>query len=611
MKKEHLTKLLTLLLIVAMVIGVTACGGGESGKSGKSGKTDMSVCLASEPETLDPALNSSLDGATMLCHLFSGLGRWEEVDGKMVVVPDCATELPKAVINADGTATYTYTLKDGLKWSDGKDLTAKDFAYAWQRAAAPATASDYGYIFQIIDGYNSLYPPDGSPAEPDAKLNVVAKDDKTLVVTLTTDVPYWNEMLAFPTYFPVREDVVSDKKWATEAATYVGNGAFKMKEWTHKSVITLEKNENYHDADAIKLKTLNFFLSDDANNMLSNFKTGDWQLIDDIPSEELENIKKDDKWKDSYNLKPQIGTYYTCWNINKSLLPEGSNLTGVEAEKAQQEIRIALNKLFDRNYIVKEVAKGGQLPASSFVAYGTTDEDGKTNFCEKAGSSDKFHGYFDPSEEAVSSNYDEAVQTLKKYYNYDEATKTFTNIPEIPYLYNTSEGHKAIGEYLQAQFAGVGITMNMENQEWNTFLATRKAGNYFYARNGWVSDYNDPICFLDLWTTNSGNNDIQFGRDAHEGLAMYSVDLTDIGDDMKVENGTWAETYDVLIGKIKTATDPAKRYKMMHKAEDLLMSTGCVCPIYYYTDSYMLDPSVKGLVVNPLGTKYFLHCYYE
>ena len=183
-----------------------------------------------------------------------------------------------------------------------------------------------------------------------------------------------------------------------------------------------------------------------------------------------------------------------------------------------------------------------------------------------------------------------------------------TNFPTLTYLYNTSEGHKLIGEYLQAALANTGITMNLENQEWNTFLNTRKNGDYSVARNGWLADYNDPICFLDMWTSGSGNNDVQFGKGAHAELAMYNLDLTAYGHDIKVENGTWAETYDVLISEIKACTNTADRYAMMHIAEDMLMATGAITPLYYYTDIYMIDESVKGFFANPLGYKYFMYC---
>ena len=149
--------------------------------------------------------------------------------------------------------------------------------------------------------------------------------------------------------------------------------------------------------------------------------------------------------------------------------------------------------------------------------------------------------------------------------------------------------------------------MNLENQEWATFLETRKKGDYSVARNGWLGDYNDPISFLDMWLTNSGNNDVQFGKGANADVKAYSIDLTDLGYETKVENGTWAETYDVIVGDIKTCTDTKTRYELMHRAEDLLMSTGCICPIYYYTDIYMIDDSVSGFFSSPLGYKFFMY----
>ena len=174
-------------------------------------------------------------------------------------------------------------------------------------------------------------------------------------------------------------------------------------------------------------------------------------------------------------------------------------------------------------------------------------------------------------------------------------------------VYNTSDSHKAIAEAIQSTLAGIGITMNLENQEFATFVTTRKKGDYSVARNGWLGDYNDPISFLDMWTTGSGNNDVQYGKGAHADVKAYSIDITDLGYETKVENGTWAETYDVIIKDIKECTDPKTRYELMHRAEDLLMSTGCICPIYFYTDIYMIDESVSGFYSSPLGFKFFLH----
>ncbi|MCI6227870.1 MAG: peptide ABC transporter substrate-binding protein [Clostridiales bacterium] len=581
-------KLICMVLVLAMVLGLAACGK----KSGVP-KDALAVCIASEPDTIDPALNSAVDGGTMCSHLFSGLAKWDQDEsGNLVITPDCATELVEGVENEDGTVTYTYTLRDGLKWSDGKDLTAADFAFAWKRAASTALGADYGYMFEVVKGY------------PD-ELAVEAVDAKTLTVTLNNAVAYWNELLAFPTYFPVREDVVSNEAWATDPSTYICNGPYTISHWEHNSVIVLSKNPNYYDADSITMNDIAFYLSDDANNMLSNFKNGTWKLIDDVPTNEIPALKKD--YPTEFKVEGQIGTYYVCWNINEDILPADSKLTGAEAEQAKAEIRSAISLLFDRNYIVEQIAQGGQVPASSFVAMGMTDADG-SQFYQNAGHNDGFTGYYDVSADAYEANCASAIETLKKYYDYDESTGMFTNFPTLTYLYNTSEGHKAIGEYLASALSAVGITMNLENQEWNTFLNTRKAGDFSVARNGWLADYNDPISFLDMWVTSSGNNDVQFGKGDNATVAAYSLDLTDLGYDVKVENGTWAETYDVIIGLIKTCTDNAKRYELMHRAEDLLMSTGCIVPLYFYTDLFMLDDSVQGFFSNPLGYKYFMNC---
>ncbi len=582
-------KLVALMMALVMALSCAMAATAEEAK------TSMAVCLASEPDTLDPALNSAVDGATVTSHLFSGLAAWaQNAEGKLEIDAECATELPEPVANEDGTMTYTYTLKDGLTWSDGQALTAKDFEFAWKRAASTALGADYGYMFEGVKGY------------PD-ELAVEATDEKTLIVTLNNALPYWNELLAFPAFFPVREDVVANEAWATDPSTYVSNGPYTMTGWDHNSKITLTKNAAYFAADTITMDEIDFYLSDDANNMLANFQNGDWQLIDDVPTSEIASLKE--QYPTEFVVAGQIGTYYVCWNINENILPADTELTGVEAAQAEAEIRRAVALLLDRNYIVTEIAQAGQVPASSFVAMGMTDADG-SEFYQNAGHNEGFDGYYNVSEDAYMDNWNSAVETLKKYYAYDEATGMFTNFPTLTYLYNTNENHKTIGEYLQGALAGVGITMNLVNQEWNTFLNTRKAGDYNIARNGWVADYNDPICFLDMWVSASGNNDVQFGKGANADLAMYSLDLTPYGYDVKVENGTWAETYDVLISSIKSCTDKDARYAMMHIAEDMLMSTGCLTPLYFYTDIYMLDDSVQGFYSNPLGYKYFMHCTY-
>ena len=258
-------------------------------------------------------------------------------------------------------------------------------------------------------------------------------------------------------------------------------------------------------------------------------------------------------------------------------------------QAAEQEIRNALSMLIDRNYIAQSIGQAGQTPADGFVPMGM--------LAYYKG------GFYDL--ERYEENYANAISILRKYYKYDEKTGKFLDFPNLTYLYNNAESHKAVGEYLQALYAGIGIQLRLENQEWNTFLSTRAAKEYDIARNGWVADHTDPSCFLELFISSSGNNDIGFGTGAHKDAKLFSVDLTDLGYDMKVENGTWAETYDVLMELARTNADEQVRYELLHRAEKLLMQTGAVCPIYFDTDVYMLSDKVSGFYENPLGNKYF------
>ena len=371
-----------------------------------AGKSSIDICLASEPDTLDPALNSAVDGATMAAHLFSGLAKWAQgEDGKLVIEPDMVTELVEGVANDDGTVTYTYTLKDGLKWSNGDALTAAHVVNSWKRAASADLGADYGYMFEIIKGYGE-------------ELAVEATDDKTIVVTLANAVAYWDELLAFPTYYPVHPSAYENESWATDPATFIGNGAYKMTAWEHNSVITLEKNENYHAADSVTMPQIKFHLSDDNAAMLRNFQNGDWLFIDDVPTNDIKSLKTD--YADEFVVAGQIGTYYVCWNVNEDILPADSKLEGVEAELAKAEIRKAIGLLFDRNYIVEEIAQGGQVPASSFVAMGMTNPDGTEFYKTAHSTTDDFDGYYDVSADAFEANVAAAMEVLNKYYVIEE-----------------------------------------------------------------------------------------------------------------------------------------------------------------------------------------------
>lgn len=590
------------ILVCALIIPFTGCTGNNQKKD------YIDVCEASEPQSIDPGLNSTVDGSTMINHLFAGLAQWKKdpASGEVVIVPDLAVSLPEPVHNSNGTFTYTYKIRNDAKWTDGKPVTAHDFVFGWNRSASVDLASDFSYMFEIVEGYDKIWDEDNP--DPNAKLNVKALDDYTFQVVTTSNVPYWNEYLAFPVFLPLREDVVDNEgMWATKPETYISNGAYKLTEWKHNSVITMEKTDTYPMSDEITMPKINFYLSDNANNQLANFKTGDWEFIKDLPTNEISTLKRD--YPTQYHCDPQTGVYYISWQINFDLSPVGGRHLN---QKEQAEVRGAINLLLDRNYITDYVLQGGQLPASTYVPAGIKDTDGKQFYQNAGKAGNPYYGYFPTGPEYIKDNYAKAIETLKKYYTFDD--KGFiTDFPQMTYIYNTNEGHKAIAEYFQNVLNGLGIKVALENQEWATFLQTKKTGNFTMARNSWVADYNDALTFLDLNITSSGNNASRYGKEQHATEAIYDLDLSGIKgyESKSVKNGTWKTTFDALISMIKQEQSAEIRNKLMHKAEDLLMETNCCCPVYDYTHTYLLSDKVKGYYSNPLGIDFFMYTTIE
>ena len=524
----------------------------------------LRLCLASEPDHLDPALNSSVDGACLASNSFVGLYTSAE-DGS--IVPALADGEPE--VSEDGL-TYTVTMKDGLKWSDGTELTAKDFEYSWKRAADPKTASDYGYLFDLF-------------ARNGDELDVTASEDgKTITWKLTAPCPYMMSLLAFPVFMPVPQFAVeaapdwetNPGAWAMEAG-FVSNGAFTLKEWNHDESMVYVKNPNFYDADNVKLEELHFILSADDTAILAAYNAGDLDYIDSVPNDEISTLKEQPDFKVAENL----GTYYVAFNVNSKLFD------GKTPEQANA-MRLAFNYLIDRDYIVENIGQTNQQPATSYIPAGMSDGNGGEF---KANDAD----YTFPVEDgyyALDTSIDEAVALLKEAgYEFDENNMLSDATPlSITYLTNDGSGHVAIAQAIQQDLATVGIQMDIQQEDWQTFLNDRKNGNFDVAREGWLADYDDPINMLEMFASNSGNNDPQFG-----------VNPTSAAPD-------WSK-YDELITKIKAETDLVAREKMMHEAEDMLMATGAVVPIYYYNDLYMQKTNVDGIYATIFGTKYFMY----
>ena len=452
-----------------------------------NGADTLRINLASEPDFLDPALNSSVDGACLAVNSFSGLYTYN-AEGK--TEPACATGY---TVSEDGL-TYVVTLRDGLKWSDGSDLTAKDFEYSWKRVAAEETAADYAYMLDNFVGYPN-------------DLAVTAVDDVTLQFTLKAPCAYMEDLMAFPAFYPVKQEAVeSYADWQTspggwcQEAGFVSNGAYVCTGWDHDTSMTYEKNPYWYDADKVKVEKLEFMLSADDTAIYAAYNAGDVDFIDTVPTDEIASLLSNPE----FHIIDNLGTYYVAFNA-KSKIFEGKT-----PEQAAC-MREAFTILIDREYICENIGQTGQVAANAFIPLGMADGNGgifKTDPVEQ--------GYFDPY--AINSDHDgtvaKAVQLLKAAgYKFGEDGKLSAETPiQLEYLTNTTSGHIAIAESIQQDLAAVGIELTIQQQDWNVFLQERKQGNFDFAREGWLADFNDPINMLEMWTTASGNNDCQFGR---------------------------------------------------------------------------------------------------
>ena len=274
------------------------------------------------------------------------------------------------------------------------------------------------------------------------------------------------------------------------------------------------------------------------------------------------------KLKCKVSVYDRIGTYYCLWNVNSDLSPSGKQLS----EKEAAEVRYAINLLFDRSYIAKNIVGAGVKPASTCVAKGITEPDG-SQFYKHAGP--KNAGYYPASSQKAS-----AMKILEKYYTVSDGM--VTDFPEIDYIYNVEDdAHREIAEYMQSKLKAVGIKMNVIGYEWNDFLTVLGKGNFTFARYGWVADVNDANNFLESYVAGNADNYCRLGTGKHASSAVYKVKLKGRGK-YKNLSGTWKQTYKKLITYIGKEKNAVTRNKLLHKAEDLLMETGCICPLYYY-----------------------------
>ena len=561
-------KVLALILTAAMVVGLAACGGSTSNDAASTtdetttessdnqaadettdateatastGEKILSVQVGPDPETIDPALNSAVDGGNMLLHSFECL---LAVDENGQLVPGQAESWETS---EDGL-TWTFHLRDGLKWSDGSDLTANDFVYSWKRVCDPMVAAPYAdTVLSMVAGYDKAI-----EGDLDA-LQVAAQDDNTLVVTLNAPCSYFGSLAAFATLSPVQEATVTANgdAWATSAETYISNGPFYVSEWVPGSYILMSKNPYYWNADAIKLDGIKWNLIEDSNASYSAYQTGEVLMIKDVPTEEIPSLKDNA----DFHVDPIIGTYYISMNLERDAFKDA-------------RVRKALSLAIDRDYVANTLMQGTYSPADNFMGPGWIDMDGK-QFKDNANGG---QSYIDVNN--YEADLEEAKQLLA-----DAGYPDGEGFPTISYTTNDAGYHKVVAEYVQQAWAQLGIDLQVDIVEWASFTPMRRNGDFDVARNGWVGDYSDPSNMLDLFLSTNGNNDGKFNN----------------------------ADYDAAIYRSRETLDPTERSKALHDAEDILMEeTGCI-PVAYYNDFWLQSDKITGSWHSPYGYWYFMY----
>ena len=546
-------KVLALALALVMVFALCACGSSAATATTAAAsdatavaaeKKILPVQVGPDPETLDPAINSAVDGANVILHIFECLLTVDE-DGE--IAPGCAESWE---CSEDGL-TWTFHLRDGLKWSDGTDLTASDFVYSWQRVANPETAAPYAdTVLWPVVNFDKVFNGEADPSE----LGVSAPDAQTFVVELESACPYFESLAAFATLSPVNPATVeaNGDAWAVDPETFVTNGPFKITEWVPGSYILTEVNENYWNLDAIKLDGIKWLLIEDSNASYSAYQTGEALFIKDVPTEEIPSLMSDDE----FHIDAIIGTYYL--NLNCNVEPFNN-----------ADVRRALSLAIDRDYVANTLMQGTYKPAYNFMGPGWSDPAGG-DFMANANGGETYIS------EDYEANLAEAKELMKAAgYNCDPEN------PDVSFTYSTNDSgyHKVVAEYLQEAWKQLGVDVTVDIVEWASFTPLRRAGDYESARNGWVGDYSDPSNMIELLYSSNGNNDGKYNN----------------------------PDFDAAIELSRSTTDKAERSAALHQAEDIMMETmGCV-PVAYYTDFYLQDSSITGMWHSAYGYWYFMY----
>ncbi|MBW5389143.1 peptide ABC transporter substrate-binding protein [Brachyspira hampsonii] len=500
------------------------------------------VSIGAEPQSIDPSFLSAIDSMIYAVHVFEGLTS-KDKDGNII-----GGAAESWDISEDGL-TITFHLRENAKWSDGKNVVADEFVYSFRRLADPKTASSYSFLISSVKNADKIL----KGELPIEELGVEALDDKTFAVYFESPTAYFLELAAVPIFSPLRKEVISDN-WTYSPDTYIGNGPYKMIDRKPDEIISLELNTNYWNKDAIIAKRIDFVMFSDVSTAYAALKEGSILYSYKIPTADVDLLREE-----GYLVTtPSLGTAYYALNNTNEVLKD-------------KRVRRALSLAIDRNYIVENITKLGEIPAAAFIPYGLKDVNG--DFRENGG------GYYSVKKEDYKANIEEAKKLLEEagYTNGE-------NFPVLEFKTNPGTG-VTIAEAVQQMWKeNLNIDMTITQEEWSVFQRNRQTRHYVVCRADWLGDYMDPMTFADLFVSTSAGNRVGYNN----------------------------PEYDRLILEAKNTIDNKIRMANMHKAEDKLIGEDMAfIPIYHYTSSSMQSPKLKNVLVDTLEIRRFFYSYIE
>jgi oligopeptide transport system substrate-binding protein len=442
---------LALLLILGLPLGCSRV----------QKRADLVFINGAEPETLDPALITGQPEGRIVNALFEGLLRF---DRQGLSRPGVASSWE---ISPD-RVNYTFHLRPDARWSDGRRVTAGDFVDSWRRTLDPATASAYSYQLFSVRGAEEFASSTGGKAHDFSTVGVKALDDATLSVTLKQPTPYFLDLCAFPTLYPVRTDLIEKygDDWV-KPEHLIGNGAYLLNAWRINDSIRLKKNPDYWDARNVQLEFVDVLPISQANVAYNFYAAGQADLIMDkglAPPSLLDALKK----RADFHAAPFLGSFFLRFNCSK---PPFSDV----------RVRKAFAMVIDRKRITTKITRAGESPAVSFVPPGIS-------------------GYSTPT--GLAEDVAEARRLLS-----EAGYPGGKGFPLTTYLYSEGELNEGVAIELQSMWReALGITVQLARQEWKVYLNSLGSLDYGIARSSWVGDYPDPNTFLDLFLSESGNN---------------------------------------------------------------------------------------------------------